>query len=78
MTPAGSDIGEYCQMLKIDSRFPDDGQKHRPKHVELTRNTKLTYIVATRWLLSLLTTSYFALTALHFNIFHLALPLFCI
>jgi len=26
--------------------FPDDGRKHRPKHVELTLNNKLTYIVA--------------------------------
>jgi len=28
------------------------GEKHRPKHVELTRNNKLTYIVASRWLYS--------------------------
>jgi len=32
------------------SRAPGDGRKHRPKHVELTRNNKLTYIVASRWL----------------------------
>jgi len=25
------------------------GRKHRPKHVELTRNNKLTYIVASCW-----------------------------
>jgi hypothetical protein len=46
MTPAGSDIGEYYQMLQIQSSSPDDGRKYRPKHVELTRNNKLTYIVA--------------------------------
>jgi len=28
------------------------GRKHRPKHVELTGNNKLTYIVASRWLSS--------------------------
>jgi len=28
------------------------GKKHRPKHVEMTRNNKLTYIVASRWLYS--------------------------
>jgi len=50
MTPAGSDIGEYYQMLQIQSSAPDDVQKHCPKHVELTRNNKLTYIVASRWL----------------------------
>jgi hypothetical protein len=52
MTPADSDIGEYYQMLYIESSAPDDGRKHRPKHVELTRNNKLTYIVASCWLLS--------------------------
>ena len=31
----------YCKY----SRAPDDGRKHRPKHVQLTRNNKLTYIV---------------------------------
>jgi len=31
---------------------PDDGRKRRPKHVELTRNNKLTCIVASCWLLS--------------------------
>jgi len=36
----------------MQSSAPDDGRKHRPKHVELTRNNKLTYIVANRWLLS--------------------------
>jgi hypothetical protein len=28
------------------SSAPDGGRKHRPNHVELTRNNKLTYIVA--------------------------------
>jgi hypothetical protein len=36
----------------VQSSAPDDGQKHRPKHVELTRNNKLTYIVVSCWLLS--------------------------
>ena len=30
----------------------DDGRKQRPKHVELTRNNKLTYKVASCWLFS--------------------------
>jgi len=30
---------------------PDDGRKHRPKHVDLTSNNKLTYTVASGWLL---------------------------
>jgi len=51
-TPAGSNLGEYYQILYIQSGAPDDGRKHRPKHVELTRNNKLTYIVASCWLLS--------------------------
>jgi hypothetical protein len=41
MTPAGSDIGEYYQRLKIQSSALDDGLKHHPKHVKLTRNNKL-------------------------------------
>jgi hypothetical protein len=36
----------------IQSSAPDDGRKHRPKHVELTRNNKLTYIAASCWLFS--------------------------
>jgi len=36
----------------MQSSVPDDGRKHRPKHVELSRNNKLTYIVASCWLLS--------------------------
>jgi hypothetical protein len=44
--------GKYYQMLQIQSSAPDDGRKHRPKHVELTRNNKLTYIVASCWLFS--------------------------
>ena len=52
MTPAGSDIVVHYQILQIQSGAPDDGRKHRPKHVELTTNNKLTYIVASRWLYS--------------------------
>jgi len=52
MTPAGSNLSEYYQIMKIQSSAPDDGRKHRPKHVELTRNNKLTCIVASCWLLS--------------------------
>jgi len=29
----------------MQSSAPDDGQKHRPKHVELTWNNKLIYTV---------------------------------
>jgi hypothetical protein len=29
----------------ISTHAPDDGRKHRPKHVELTWNNKLNYIV---------------------------------
>jgi hypothetical protein len=32
------------------SSGPDDWRKHRPKHVELIRSNKLTYIVASLWL----------------------------
>jgi hypothetical protein len=46
MTPADSDIGVRYQILQIQSSAPDDGQKYRQKHVELTWNNKLTYIVA--------------------------------
>jgi hypothetical protein len=52
MTTAGTDIGEYYQILEIKSSAPDDIKNHRPKHVELTRNNKLNYIVATCWLFS--------------------------
>jgi len=31
----------YCKY----SRVPDDGRKHRPKHVQPTWNNKLIYIV---------------------------------
>ena len=31
----------YCKY----SRAPDDGRKHRPKHIEPTWNNKLIYIV---------------------------------
>jgi len=44
--PAGSNMGEHYQMLSIQSSAPDDGRKHRPKHVELTKENKLlTYVV---------------------------------
>jgi hypothetical protein len=36
----------------IQSNASDDGRKHYPKHVELTRNNKLTCIFASRWLYS--------------------------
>ena len=36
----------------MQSSAHDDGRKHRPKHVEPTWNNKLTYIVASCWLLS--------------------------
>jgi len=32
-------------MMHIQSSAPDNGRKHRPKNVELTRNKKLIYIV---------------------------------
>jgi len=44
-TPAGSNLGEHYQILLIQSSAPDDGLKHSPKHVELTWNNKLIYIV---------------------------------
>jgi len=44
MIPAGSDMSEYYQILQIQSSDPDDGRKHRPKHVGLPRNNKLNYI----------------------------------
>jgi hypothetical protein len=41
-----------CQLAAtLVNIAPDDGRKHRPKHVELTRNNKLTYIVASRCLI---------------------------
>ena len=51
---AGSNLGlgEHYQILWIQSSAPDDGRIHRPKHVELTRNNKLTCIVASCWLFS--------------------------
>jgi hypothetical protein len=44
-TPADSNLGEYYQILDIQSSAPDDRRKHRPKHGEVTRNNKLIYIV---------------------------------
>jgi len=55
-TPASSNLGEYYQILYIQSSTPDDGRKHRPKNVELIRNNKLTCIVASCWFLSWLKT----------------------
>jgi hypothetical protein len=52
MSPAGHDLGEHYQMLYIQSRAPDNGRKHHPKQVGLTRNNKLTYIAASFWLFS--------------------------
>ena len=43
--PAGSNLGEHYQILQIQSSAPDDGRKHRPKHVKPTWNNKLIYIV---------------------------------
>jgi len=42
-------ITRYC---KLQSNAPDDGRKHHPKHVEPTRNNKLTCTVVSCWLLS--------------------------
>jgi len=47
-TSAGSNLGQNYQ---IQSSAPDDG-RNRPKHLELTWNNQLTYIVASCWLLS--------------------------
>jgi hypothetical protein len=44
-TPAGSNLGEHFQILQIQSSAPDDGRKHRLKHVELTWINTLIYIV---------------------------------
>ena len=52
MTPAGRNLGEHYQILQIHSGVPDDGRKHRRKHVKLTKNSKSTYKVASCWLLS--------------------------
>jgi hypothetical protein len=38
-------LGEHYKILQIQSSAPDDGRKHLPKHVELTRINKLIYIV---------------------------------
>jgi hypothetical protein len=42
MTPAGSDICAYYQMLQIQFIALDDGRKHRPKHVEHSSNSSMT------------------------------------
>jgi len=41
MTPAGSNIGGKYQKLYIQLSAPDVGRRHRPKHVELIRNTEI-------------------------------------
>jgi len=35
----------YIFRAMLQSSSPDDGRKHRPKHVELTWNNKLIYLV---------------------------------
>jgi len=40
-TPPSSNLGEYHQILQIQSSAPDDGRKHRPQHVELTRKNNI-------------------------------------
>jgi hypothetical protein len=44
-TPASSNLDEHYLTLYIRSSVLDDGRKHRPKHLELTMNNKLIYIV---------------------------------
>jgi hypothetical protein len=51
-TPPGSNLGERYRILQIQSSVPDDGQKYRPKRVELTWNNKLAYTVASCWIFS--------------------------
>ena len=41
---AGSNMGEHYLILQIQSSAPDDGRKHRPKHVELTWNNILSLL----------------------------------
>ena len=45
-TQSGNSLGKHYQILQIQSIAADDGRKHCPKHVELTWNNKLIYIVA--------------------------------
>ena len=49
MTPAGSKISGLYQKLSIQSSAPDDGRKHRPKHVELIGNKQIYQKVASSW-----------------------------
>jgi hypothetical protein len=49
MTPAGSNLVEYYQKLQIQSSAPDDGRKHRPKHVELIGNKEINQKTASCW-----------------------------
>jgi len=37
--------------VETEHSAPDGGRKHRPKLIELTSNNKLTFIVASCWLL---------------------------
>jgi hypothetical protein len=48
MTPAGSNLREYYQILKIQSTASGDGRKHRPKHVELTKKGLMKAITKNR------------------------------
>ena len=48
-TPASSNIGDNFQKLQLQRYAPDDGRKHRPKHVELTGSKEIT-TVASCWL----------------------------
>jgi len=45
-------IAVLCSWSGRPASAPGDGQKHRPKHVGLTWNNKLTYTDASCWLLS--------------------------
>ena len=54
MLPAGVLDELKLNYVGCESSAPDDGRKHRPKRVELTRNNKLTCMVASCWLLSYL------------------------
>jgi hypothetical protein len=43
---------EHSTVFTVSGSVPNDGRKHRPKHVEPTWNNKLIYIVASCWLYS--------------------------
>jgi len=52
MTPAGSNWVNTTISCKYNQVLLMMGEKHGPKHVEPTRDNKLTFIVASCWLLS--------------------------